>query len=66
MITAKAVIVALSVDIADDEQGQKVTVTAADGTTYAGNITAIVVYTPPAVVPAAATIKLTGPGLTVS
>lgn len=63
---AKAVIVALSVDIPDAEQGQNATVTLKDGTTYAGIVTAIVVYTPPAAVPVAATIKLTGPGLTTS
>jgi hypothetical protein len=63
---AKAVIIALSADIPDAEQGQNVTVTAADGTTYPGTITAIIVYTPPAsppAIPAVTKITLEGPGL---
>ena len=60
--TAKAVIVTLSVDIPESEQGKDATVTVG-ANTYAGKLTTIIVYTPPAGVPAMTKVTLSAPGL---
>lgn len=65
---AKAVIIELDTTIPDTEQSAVVTVTITDsaGTrTYTGKLTTIITYNPLPVVPALATVKITGPGLSV-
>jgi hypothetical protein len=59
---AKAVIVELSVDIPETEQGKDAVVTVGSNT-YKGKLTVIIVYTPPAALPAAAKVTLQAPGL---
>jgi hypothetical protein len=61
---AKAVIIALDVTIPDTVQDQVATVTIA-GTVYAGKVSAIVTYTPPAVSAPPAVLKLSANGLQV-
>lgn len=59
---AKAVIVELSVDIPDTEQAKDATVTVG-ANTYKGKLSVIIVYTPPAALPATAKVTIQGPGL---
>lgn len=58
---AKAVIVALSVDIPETEQGQDAVVTVG-ANTYKGKLSVIIVYTPIAL-PPPGKVTLVGPGL---
>jgi hypothetical protein len=58
----KAVIVELSVDIPDTEQGKDATVTVGTNT-YKGKLTVIIVYTPPPALPAVAKVTISGPGI---
>ena len=59
---AKAVIITLTEDILEDEQGKDATVTIGDNT-YKGKLTTIIIYTPAPQVPAIGKVILVGPGL---
>ena len=61
----KSVVVTLTVTIPDTELGKDATVTVGTAT-YAGKVAAILTHDPSAVVPAPATVKITGPGLVVT
>lgn len=59
---AKAVIVELTGDIPDTEQGNDAVVTVG-ANTYKGKLSVIIVYTPPAAQPSIGKVTLIGPGL---
>ena len=61
----KSIVVTLTVTVPDTELGKDATVTVGTAT-YAGKIVAILTHDAPAVVPASATVKITGPGLVVT